>query len=99
MIKDDLIQEIAEKHDLSRYLSAQIVQTLLDKLVDGLIKDSRVELRLFGIFKTISQAARVITLPSGKKIKRPAQKVVTFTPGITVKKKLNPKKRKLPSAF
>ena len=94
MIKDDLIQVIAEKHDLSRYLSAQIVQTLLDKLVDGLIKDSRVELRRFGIFKTKSQAARVITLPSGKKIKRPAQKIVTFTPSNTVKKKLNKAYRK-----
>jgi len=99
MIKDDLIQEIAEKPDLSRYLSAQIVQTLLDKIVDGLIKDSRVELRRFGIFKTKSQAARVITLPSGKKIKRPAQKVITFTPGATVKKKLNSRKKRLPSAF
>lgn len=99
MIKDDLIQEIAEKHDLSRYLSAQIVQILLDKIVDGLIKDSRVELRRFGIFKTKSQAARVITLPSGKKIKRPAQKVITFTPGATVKKKLNSRKKRLPSAF
>ena len=94
MIKDDLVTAIAEEHALSRYLSAQIVQTLLDKLVDGLIKDSRVELRRFGVFGTKNQAPRVITLPSGKKIKRPAQKVVTFAPSATVKKKLNPKKSK-----
>lgn len=94
MIKDDLVQEIAEKHDLSRSLSAQIVQTLLDKIVDGLIKDSRVELRRFGIFKTKNQAPRVITLPSGKKIKRPAQKIVTLTPSATLKKKLNRSKTK-----
>jgi len=33
MIKNDLVTAIAEEHALSRYLSAQIVQTILDKLV------------------------------------------------------------------
>jgi nucleoid DNA-binding protein len=91
MIKDDLAQEIAEKHNLSHNLSTKIVQTILDKMVDGLIQDSRIELRRFGVFATKDQAPRIITLPSGKKIKSPAQKVVTFAPSPTLKKKLNPK--------
>jgi nucleoid DNA-binding protein len=67
---------------------------MLDKIIDGLVKESRIELRRFGVFAVKQQGPRVITLPSGKKIKRPAQKVVTFAPGAAVKKKLNPKTSK-----
>ena len=94
MIKNDLVQKIAEEYALSRNLSAKITQTLLDELVSGLIKDSRVELRRFGVFGTKKQKPRVITLPTGKNIKLPAQNVVTFAPSPTLKKQINPKRRK-----
>ena len=94
MIKDDLARTIAEEYELSRSLSTRIVQTVLDKIIDGLVKESRIELRRFGVFAVKQQGSRVITLPSGKKITRPAQKVVTFAPGAAVKKKLNPKTSK-----
>ncbi len=90
MIKADLVRKIAKKHYLSLNFSGKIVQTLLDEMVNGLIEDSRVELRRFGIFGVKHQAPRIITLPSGKKITQPAQKVATFTPSSVVKKKLNP---------
>jgi len=90
MIKDDLVKEIAAKFDLSLNLTGKIVQTLLDELVNGLTTDSRIELRRFGVFSLKHQKPRVITLPSGKKITRPAQRVVIFTPSPSVKKKLNP---------
>lgn len=90
MIKDDLVNRIAAKFDLSLNLTGKIVQAFLDELVGGLVEGSGIELRRFGVFGTKKQKARVITLPSGKKITRPAQKVVTFTASSTVKKKLNP---------
>ena len=95
MIKADLVKRIADKYKLSQKSAGQVVQTLLDEMVNGLIKDSRLELRRFGVFGVKHQAPRTITLPSGKKIKHPAQKVVTFTPSSRVKKKLNPPKRKI----
>lgn len=90
MIKDDLAKAIATKFDLSLNFSGKIIQAVLDKLINGLILDSKIELRRFGVFGIKHQKPRIITLPSGRKITRPAQKVVTFTPSPTVKKKLNP---------
>ena len=90
MIKDDLAKRLAADFALSQALAARIVQTLLDTLTAGLISDGNVELRQFGVFGIKQQKPRVITLPSGKKITRPAQKVVTFAPSPAVKKKLNP---------
>ena len=94
MIKKDLATAITEEHGLSQNLSSKIVQTILDKIVHGLINNARIELRRFGIFDTKIQEPRTITLPSGKKIKIPVQKVVTFAPSPTIKKKLNPKSNK-----
>jgi len=96
MIKNDLVVKIAAKLDLSLNATAGIVQTILDEIVNGLVSDSRIELRRFGVFGIKHQKARVITLPSGKKITRPAQKVVTFNPSPSVKKKLNPPPTKKP---
>lgn len=93
MIKDDLVKAIAAKFNLSLNLTGKIVQTLLDEIISGLVLDSRIELRRFGVFGLKQQRSRVITLPSGKKVTIPPQKVVTFLPSPTVKKKINPPKR------
>lgn len=93
MIKDDLVKKIVADFALSQNLAGRIVQAILDNLTSGLVTDGHVELRRFGVFATKRQKPRVITLPSGKKVTRPAQKVVTFTPSPTVKKKLNPPSR------
>lgn len=90
MIKDDLAKAIAADFDLSLNLAGKIVQTFLDRLTEGLVTDGHIELRRFGVFTIKHQAPRVITLPSGKKITVPAQRVVTFAPSPSVKKKLNP---------
>lgn len=90
MIKDHLAKRIAARFDISLTLAGLIVQAILDDLVSGLVLEGKIELRRFGSFRVRRQGPRVITLPSGKKIKRPAQKIVTFTPSPTVKKALNP---------
>ena len=93
MIKDDLAKRIAAGFDFSLALSGEIVQAVLDEITTGLVEDSRIELRRFGVFGIKRQKPRVITLPSGQKIKRPAQNVVTFTPSTVIKKKINPARR------
>lgn len=90
VIKDDLVKIIAKKFDLSSNLTGKIFQAILDELVTGLLTGSKIELRRFGVFNLKQQKPRVIVLPSGKKITRPACKVVTFTPSLSVKKKINP---------
>lgn len=90
MIKDDLVKQTAARFNLSLNQAGKIVQSLLDEIVSSLTAGARVELRRFGVFSIKPQRARVITLPSGKKVTRPAQNVVIFAPSSTVKKKLNP---------
>jgi nucleoid DNA-binding protein len=90
VIKADLVRKIAAGFSLSGAVSERIVQTLLEEIVTGVVSEGNVELRRFGVFTVRQQAPRVITLPTGKKIKRPAQKIVTFAASPTVKKKLNP---------
>ena len=94
MIKEDLAKKIAPEFNLSLNAAARLVQTLLDEIINALVSGSRIELRRFGVFGVIKQKPRVITMPSGKKIRRPAQKVVTFNPSPSVKKKLNPPTKK-----
>jgi len=91
MIKQDIIIELAEKYDLSYNLASKILNTTLGTLTNGIITDSRAELRRFGVFTVIKQKPRTITLPNGKKIKRPSKKIITFAPSPTIKKKLNKK--------
>lgn len=90
MIKADLVARLANRFALSQTLATAIVRSLLDNLTAGLLADGHIELRRFGVFRVIRQAPRVIILPSGKKITRPARKVLTFAPSPTIKKKLNP---------
>jgi len=94
VIKDDLVKRIATGFDFSLALSSEIVQAVLDEITTGLVEGSRIELRRFGVFGIKRQKPRVITLPSGQKIKRPTQNVVTFTPSTVIKKKINPARRR-----
>lgn len=94
MIKNDLVVRIAARFDISQRFAGEIVQAVFDDLTAGLVEDARVELRRFGSFTVKHQKARMITLPSGQKIKRPAQRTVTFTPSPHIKKQLNPPTRR-----
>ena len=64
--------------------------TCLDEIAGALIKDDTVEFRRFGVFKTKKQKPRIIIHPTtGKKIKRPAKKIILFETSSNLDKKLN----------
>ena len=94
MIKKDIIKKIVELHNISARQAAAIFQTCLDEITEALIKDDTVELRRFGVFKTKKQKSRIIIHPqTGKKIKRPAKKIVLFETSSNLDKKLNKRKK------
>ena len=68
----------------------KVTQALLDEIVNALTSNSKIELRRFGVFSTIKQKPRQITLPTGEQITRPSQKVLLFKTSPIIKKKLNP---------
>jgi nucleoid DNA-binding protein len=94
MIKNDLVKKIATKHKLSLSEAEKIIETSLEEIVNGLGAKKRVEFRRFGVFTLKQQKARTIVLPSGKKIVRPAKKIVLFSPSQIVLKRLNTPARK-----
>jgi len=95
MKKADITKALIKKHGLAVRQAAAILQTCLDEIVSGLVKDETIELRRFGVFKTKKQKARTIIHPkTGKPIKRPARTIVLFEAGTAVKAAVNKPGRK-----
>ncbi|WP_367172259.1 HU family DNA-binding protein [Aquabacterium sp.] len=92
MNKTDLIQRLAEKHELSKAEAGRILETLLDTVVTSVKKGEAVTIPGFGSFKLHARPARNGVNPSnGEKIKIAAAKLPKFTPGATFKATVDPK--------
>ena len=91
MNKTDLIQRLADQHQLSKAEAGRILDTLLDTVVTAVKKGDAVTIPGFGSFKQHARAARNGVNPStGDKIKIPAAKLPKFTPGATFKAAVDP---------
>lgn len=92
MNKTDLIQRLADTHELSKAEAGRILETLLDTIVTSVKKGDAVTIPGFGSFKQHARAARAGVNPStGAKIKIAAAKLPKFTPGATFKAAVDPK--------
>ena len=92
MNKTDLIQRLADQHQLSKAEAGRILDTLLDTVVAAVKKGDAVTIPGFGSFKQHARAARNGVNPStGDKIKIPAAKLPKVTPGATFKAAVDPK--------
>jgi len=70
MNKTDLIQRLADKHELSKAEAGRVLETLLDTIVTAVKKGEAVTIPGFGSFKQHARAARAGVNPStGAKIK------------------------------
>lgn len=92
MNKTDLIQRLADKHQLSKAEAGRVLETLLDTIVTAVKKGDGVVIPGFGSFKQHARAARSGVNPStGEKIKIAAAKLPKFSPGATFKAAVDPK--------
>jgi len=92
MNKTDLIQKLADQHQLSKAEAGRVLDTLLDTIVTSVKKGDAVTIPGFGSFKQHARAARSGVNPStGEKIKIAAAKLPKFTPGATFKAAVDPK--------
>lgn len=91
MRKTELVAALATEIGISRKLSLEILNTLLDEVIKGVKKTGVLNIHGFGKFKTSQRKAREGVNPQdpSKKIKIPAMKVVTFKPGKDFKKAVN----------
>jgi len=66
-----------------------IVQKTFDVIVDSLVRNEKVELRNFGVFKIKERKARSGRNPrTGESVPVPPRKVVVFKPGLEMKQRI-----------
>lgn len=92
MNRTDLIELLAERHELSKAEAGRVLGTLLDAIVTTVKKGGSVSLPGFGSFKQSSRSARTGRNPStGEAVKIAATKVPRFTAGAGFKDAVDPK--------
>src|SRR5262249_36173344 len=80
--KKEIVKQISEEIGLTQLKTKEIVQKTFDAIVDTLIRESRIELRNFGVFEVKRRKARKARNPrTGEKVEVEPKNVVTFKPG------------------
>lgn len=86
MTKADLVEALADAHELSRRQVSEIVDTLLDEIKTALQKGDKVALTPFGSFVVRARKKREGRNPkTGEKITIAARKVPAFQAGKALK--------------
>lgn len=95
MTKTDLAAAIAEKFELTKKTSGEVVDFILESIVSEVKKkDGSVSFVGFGSFSKSKRAARTARNPrTGEPLKIAAANVVKFKPGASFKAAVNPTKK------
>lgn len=87
MTKKDIVLKVASETGLKQLDVKKVVQRSLDAVVESLSRGETVELRNFGIFKVKARKGRTGRNPrTGEKVPVPPKRVVTFKPGLIMKR-------------
>lgn len=80
--KKNFAKEIAIEYNISTDVAQKIVAKVFDQVIDKIVKEGRLELRNFGVFKSVRRKARKARNPrNGKEHLVPARHYVRFKPG------------------
>ena len=89
MTKKDIVLKITDQTGIKQVDVKRIVQKTFDVIVESLIRNEKVELRNFGVFKVKERRARFGRNPrTGETVPVPPRKVVVFKPGLEMKLKI-----------
>jgi len=89
MTKKDIVLKITDMTGIKQVDVKTIVQKTFDVIVDSLVRNEKVELRNFGVFKIKERKARSGRNPrTGESVPVPPRKVVVFKPGLEMKQKI-----------
>ena len=95
MTKAEMIEEVAEKTELTKRDVTHIVDTLLESIKGALQKGEKVQLIPFGSFETRKRKAREGRNPkTGEKLIIAARTVPAFHPGKDLRESVNKGKKK-----
>jgi len=91
MTKRRFVNRIAVATGYPKVHVDNVIDLFLDELIDTLAHDGRIELRNFGVFRTVELDARVGRNPrTGAPVDIPAARHVRFRAGKSMREKLNP---------
>jgi integration host factor subunit beta len=89
MTKKDIVLKITDMTGIKQVDVKTIVQKTFDVIVDSLVRNEKVELRNFGVFKIKERKARFGRNPrTGDSVPVPPRKVVVFKPGLEMKQRI-----------
>jgi integration host factor subunit beta len=89
MTKKDIVLKITDMTGIKQVDVKKIVQKTFDVIVDSLMKNEKVELRNFGVFKIKERKARSGRNPrTGDTVPVPPRRVAVFKPGLEMKAKI-----------
>lgn len=92
MNKEELVQEISKKANVTQKEATEVLSSLIDTIQKTVAKGKKVTLVGFGTFEPRKRAARVGRNPqTGKELKIPAKTVPAFSAGKKFKTVVNGK--------
>lgn len=89
MTKKDIVLRITDMTGIKQVDVKKIVQKTFDTIIESLIRNEKVELRNFGVFKIKERKARFGRNPrTGESVPVPPRKVAVFKPGLEMKQRI-----------
>ena len=89
MTKKDIVLKVTDMTGIKQVDVKKIVQKTFDVIVESLVRNEKVELRNFGVFKIKERKARSGRNPrTGETVPVPPRKVVIFKPGLEMKQRI-----------
>lgn len=89
MRKIEIARQLAEKLDISYADGMRMVQGTIDAIVDTVLRDGRIELRGFGVFRLVKRKSKKARNPKKNiEVIIPERHTIIFKPGRQLKKKL-----------
>lgn len=93
MTKADIVDTLANEHELSKRQAGEILETVLSEITASLKNGEKVQLIPFGSFVVRERSARTGRNPqTGELIKIPARRVPAFSAGKALKDSVSTKR-------
>ena len=89
MTKKDIALKVTDATGIKQIIVKKVLQGIFDCIIESLIRDEKIVLRNFGVFKLKTRRPRIGRNPrTGQTVPVPARKVVIFKPGLEMKQRI-----------
>jgi nucleoid DNA-binding protein len=87
--KKEIAKAICQRMGVTQAQAQGVVQDVLDRITETLVREGRIELRNFGVFEVKKRKPRLGRNPrTGEKVAVPEKFGVTFKPGLEMEERV-----------